>query len=849
MTMAASFLPLEQAIGNLVPLRNMPATQRAQVLKSAQVVEYPKGVFIFRQGERDGYAYFLLAGTLEMYRDNQLVQEVTGGTAAAAHALAQLQPRQFSARATTPVSLLRADRALMDQTSHCLTDQGGLLEVREIDQASQDSDWMTRLLRSELFARIPAANIQRIFRQLEGIPAHAGDVILRQGEPGNHYYILREGRCMVSRTPGQKGPAVQLAELHPGDSFGEEALVANAKRNATVTMLTDGELMRLTKEDFIELIRTPLLRQIDFAEAQRKSAQGAQWLDVRNAAEFAKASLPQSFNIPLSMLRLQHQKLARNATYIVVCDDGARSAAAAFLLAERGYDVMHLRGGLNASGALKSAPQTAETAAANQGANVLSFPPPINKPPVPASQRTESELDSIMPAAAKETAAAQLDADVRVSTLHAELMEVNLRLQEALRLKDDAELARLEFEKRIAMELQAERDRLHTEEERARQALAETARLKEELEAAKHKAEAEALRLRQEEDQRLEQLRAEADRRLQEEKQKLETAYAWKEEELTRVLREKQEAETQLAEERRQLADEKLKARQRLQEARHLQEQLEELQKINAEEIATRLQQQEELESKLRDEIKMKINAERHQLETEFARNARLLEQAQLEREAAEAARQAAAEEAERIVAEYRVAHERWKTEEQARLAAERQHLESEALQLEENLAAAVNARAEAEAARLAAETHLQALRAISPNGADVTAATSAQWQSEVRKAEHSISEASKHVQVALQAEEAAAAAIEENQVELTRQEEAESALHLEIQQDIDGWLREQEDLENSDIQRMILANQRENMERIKRSAEAARKAVQEHDQQLLDDLAKRLCPVGRTPS
>ncbi len=844
MTMAASFLPLEQAIGNLVPLRNLSASQRAQVLKSAQVVEYPRGVFIFRQGERDGYAYFLLAGTLEMYRDNQLVQEITGGTAAAAHALAQLQPRQFSARASTSVSLLRADRALMELTAAATADVGDItLEVKEIDQASQDGDWMTRLLRSELFVRIPAANIQRIFKQLESIAVRAGDVILRQGEPGDYYYILREGRCMVSRSPGQKGPPVPLAELHPGDSFGEEALVANARRNATVTMLTDGELMRLTKEDFIELIRTPLLRQIDYAETQRRLAKGAQWLDVRNAAEYAKSPPPQGLNLPLSMLRLQHQKLARNVTYVVVCDDGSRSAAAAFLLAERGYDVMHLRGGLNAQGALKAAGPAAETTA--QGDNVLSFPPSLHKPPIPASQRTEAEMAPLATPASKEAGAAQLDADVRVSTLHAELMQVNLRLQEALRLKEDAELARLAFEKRVAQELQAERDRLHAEEERAREALAETARLKEELEAAKRTAEAEASKLRREEEQRLEQLRAEADRRLQEEKQKLETAYAWKEEELTRVLREKQEAEAQLAEERRQLADERLEARQRLQEARRLQQQLEELQRHTAEEITSRLRQQEEIESKLRDEIKIKIDAERHQLETEFAHNARLLEQAQREREAAEAARQAAAEEADRIVAEYRVAHERWKTEEQARLAAERQHIERQARELEENLAAAVNARARAEAARLAAETHLQALKALSPDGADATAAT-AQWRSEIRQAESDISEASKDVQVAREAEEIAAAAVEENQADLKRQQQAEEALRLEIQQDIDGWLKEQEDLENSETQRMILANQREMMERIKRSAEATRRAVEEHDQQLLDDLAKRLLPPSQ---
>ena len=61
---------------------------------------------------------------------------------------------------------------------------------------------------------------------------------------------------------------IKLAELGVGDTFGEEALIAEAKRNATVTMLTDGVLMRLNKQDFRELMNEPLLQWVSYDKAR-----------------------------------------------------------------------------------------------------------------------------------------------------------------------------------------------------------------------------------------------------------------------------------------------------------------------------------------------------------------------------------------------------------------------------------------------------------------------------------------------------------------------------------------------------------------------------------------------------
>jgi rhodanese-related sulfurtransferase len=76
---------------------------------------------------------------------------------------------------------------------------------------------------------------------------------------------------------------------------------------------------------------------------------GARWLDVRLPSEFDAWHLPGALNVPLYFLRLKLKQLDAKLKYIVVCDTGRRSSAGAFVLAERGFEAMVLKGGLTAA--------------------------------------------------------------------------------------------------------------------------------------------------------------------------------------------------------------------------------------------------------------------------------------------------------------------------------------------------------------------------------------------------------------------------------------------------------------------------------------------------------------------
>jgi len=111
-------------------------------------------------------------------------------------------------------------------------------------------------------------------------------------------------------------------------------------------MKSDGSLLRLSKQDFNALLREPLMHGISMEEAKRRVLDGAQWIDVRYPSEYQYDRLPGARNIPLSEIRNASGVLDMDDHYIVYCQSGRRSSAAAFLLAQRGYRVYVLDGGL-----------------------------------------------------------------------------------------------------------------------------------------------------------------------------------------------------------------------------------------------------------------------------------------------------------------------------------------------------------------------------------------------------------------------------------------------------------------------------------------------------------------------
>ena len=340
---------LSQArLKTLEPLSSLSPERLSELVS----LSYPElmgvGTTLFREGDVDNQTVYLLEGDVQLTSaDGRIDRLLTSRMDESKYPLDDSQPRQCTAVNMSRIEVVRIDNSILDymmmwdQLATSEEDEKNAAQASEQAAASNDDSkgWIRRVRHIMAFKSLPPANIRGLLNRMEMVNAKQGDEIIHQGDEGDYYYVLTEGEASVTRVS-------ELARLSPGASFGEEALVSESRRNASVTMTTDGVLMRLSKEDFNALMKEPMLTRVSPDEARLRVAKGARWLDVRHAKEFQRSRLPRSTNIPLHELRMRLHELDNTTHYICYCSTGKRSAAAAFLLKQNGYHSSVLNGGL-----------------------------------------------------------------------------------------------------------------------------------------------------------------------------------------------------------------------------------------------------------------------------------------------------------------------------------------------------------------------------------------------------------------------------------------------------------------------------------------------------------------------
>ncbi|MES2538583.1 MAG: cyclic nucleotide-binding domain-containing protein [Pseudomonadota bacterium] len=332
---------------NLEPLSTLSAQHAEELARLCNTVKIKRGVNPFTLEILDRCTLYLLKGQLRLVSTDFSDEVLVAGADSDNFAIDKRSSRYIEAKAITDIEMMYIDSDTLDVmlTWDQLTGPRGKNSAKEI------TDWrvMSGVLAAEnlsngVFASLPSAHIDALLKRFDLISASAGQQVICEGDEGDYYYIIESGRCRVTRQVG--ATQVQVAELKAGDAFGEEALVANTTRNASVTMKTDGVLLRIAKADFIELLREPLLQRLSLQESQQKVARGAIWIDVRFPSEYRNDKLTGAINVPVNEIRDLFNALDRNNEYIVYCQSGRRSSAAAFLLAQYGYKAYVLEGGL-----------------------------------------------------------------------------------------------------------------------------------------------------------------------------------------------------------------------------------------------------------------------------------------------------------------------------------------------------------------------------------------------------------------------------------------------------------------------------------------------------------------------
>jgi MFS family permease len=118
-----------------------------------------------------------------------------------------------------------------------------------LDTLPQAAAAHVRLLRElTLFAPLSQPALEQIAVNLRAVAVPAGTAVIREGDPGDEFYIVEQGavRVTVGGIPG--------APIHAGGFFGEIALLHDVPRTATVTATTDCVLLALEREQFLAVV-------------------------------------------------------------------------------------------------------------------------------------------------------------------------------------------------------------------------------------------------------------------------------------------------------------------------------------------------------------------------------------------------------------------------------------------------------------------------------------------------------------------------------------------------------------------------------------------------------------------
>ncbi len=336
-----------EILKNFTPLHTLTDQHRARLAKHVVVEEVAKGTVVCVEGDTDNTAIYLLEGGVEMHsRSSSMSRVVQAGTPDAAFPVSPGRPRPYTATATIPARIFRIDNAKLDRA--VLLDEVSTTITRVHDAGNAfagDSEWLEEMLVTPAFSALARERVAMLLLKLEPMIIKNGEVLIRQGEAADYYYIVKQGQLTVSRKDEQ-GKVRLVNKLVRGQVFGEEALLSGDPRHASIVAMGDSIVMRLAKADFDELVKKPLINYVTVEEAQERMRRGAGLLDVRSMAEFQQGAIKGCVHIPITELRVRHKQLDPLRAYVIYCRNGVQSEVAALLLRQRGFEVYVLRGGL-----------------------------------------------------------------------------------------------------------------------------------------------------------------------------------------------------------------------------------------------------------------------------------------------------------------------------------------------------------------------------------------------------------------------------------------------------------------------------------------------------------------------
>lgn len=333
-----------ELLKRFIPLNTLPVKHLKEISKYSRLLELPAKSLLFKRNVDIKERYYLVMGEVDLCDAHFDVKRVQASfSEPATNTLNATNPTTTAAVAISHVTLLAVNSDHLDLV---LTwSQAGDYLVEDLHENNQENDdWMSDLLQSNLLQKIPPSHIQQLFMSFQQENFRKGQKVITQGDVGENFYVLQQGSAQVLRTD-KSGEEHVLATLAAGRFFGEEALISDSPRNASVKMLTDGACMKLDKATFNKLLKEPVLNTVSAKAviAMQLENPKIRIVDLRTVEEAQSDPLENVLHIPFGDLRQRLETLDQGLTYIAHSINGRRAELGAYLLNDAGFEALVMK--------------------------------------------------------------------------------------------------------------------------------------------------------------------------------------------------------------------------------------------------------------------------------------------------------------------------------------------------------------------------------------------------------------------------------------------------------------------------------------------------------------------------
>ena len=240
---------LLKVVKSNILFKSYTSEEQRAIVDAFQPYHAPAGEVVIRQGEAGAYFYIIEAGSLEILLDADGLEVQIGrllgrGDYFGELALMYNTPRAATVRATSPCTLWRIDRKSYRK----------IVTYFHNIATSENTGFVTnmQIMGRRLGDTLKPSEVTKVVSSLETEEYGDGAVIIRQGNVGDNFYIIKSGNVAVWQQQVVDGKPlwVQLTTLHKGDFFGEKALLSEDVRQASCIAIGDVTCLTLNRQDF-----------------------------------------------------------------------------------------------------------------------------------------------------------------------------------------------------------------------------------------------------------------------------------------------------------------------------------------------------------------------------------------------------------------------------------------------------------------------------------------------------------------------------------------------------------------------------------------------------------------------